>query len=98
MNGIEWVKAGDLRLPASRPRVDLGKLARPFRQFGSRLDGMPPLEVTRCAGGEMFINNGVTRATRAYRYAGADALVPAVVIDHRPHYDATHLPRVSQAR
>jgi hypothetical protein len=55
VNGIVWVRAGDLRLPPSRPSVDLSKLARQYRQFGDRLDGMPPLEVTRCAGGEMII-------------------------------------------
>jgi hypothetical protein len=94
---IEWVKPGDLRLPASRPSVDPFKLARQYQQFGGRLDGMPPLEVTRCAGGEMLINSGVTRATRAYRYGGAQARVPVVVIDERPRVDASRLPRVADA-
>jgi len=97
VNGIEWVKAGDLRMPASRPNVDLAKLARQVRQFGDRLQGVPPLEVTLCANGEMFINSGVTRATRAYRFAGPNVTVPVVVIDRWPNFDATHLPRVSEA-
>ena len=95
MNGIRWVKAGDLRLPSSRTSVDLAKLARQVGQHGSDLRGMPPLEVTLCANGEMFINSGVTRATRAFRYAGADATVPVVVIDSLPNFDVRRLPRVS---
>ena len=95
MNGIRWVKAADLRLPSSRTYVDLAKLARQVRQHGRGLSGMPPLEVTLCADDEMFINSGVTRATRAFRYAGPDAPVPVVVIDTRPNLDIRHLPRVS---
>ena len=93
MSAQQYVRAGDLRLPASRPSVDPYKLARQFGQFGNRLDGMPPLEVTRCAGGEL---SGVTRATRAYRYAGPEAVVPVVVIDDRPNFDPSGLPRVSE--
>jgi len=98
VNGIEWVAAGDLRLPPSRSSVDLAKLARQYRAFGDRLDGMPALEVTRCAGGEMIINSGVTRATRAYRYAGRGSLVPVVVIEERPGIDVRRLPRVREAQ
>jgi hypothetical protein len=92
---VIWVRAADLRMPHSRPNVDLGKLIRQFRQFGRGLDGMPSIEVTRCANGKMFINDGVTRATRAYRYAGPDSVVPVVVIDERPGYDIGRLRRVS---
>jgi len=97
VNGIEWVRAGDLRLPPSRTSVDLAKLARQYGQFADRLDGMPPLEITRCAGGEMIINSGVTRATRAYRYAGHESQVPVIVIEERPGLDASRLPRVRDA-
>jgi hypothetical protein len=89
VNGIRWVKTGDLRLPSSR------KLARKLRLHGNDLRGMPPIEVTLCAKDEMFINSGVTRATRAYRYGGPDAKVPVVVIERRPNYNVAHLPRVS---
>ena len=89
------MKAGSLRLPSSRRSVDLAKLARQVRQHGSDLRGMPPLEVTLCANGEMFINSGVTRATRAFRYAGPNAEVPVIVIDIRPNLDIRQLPRVS---
>lgn len=97
MDEVIWVVAGILRLPPSRQSVDLTKLAWQYRQFGSRLGGMPPLEVTRCRGDEMFINSGVTRATRAFRYGGPDTMVPVVVIERRPKFDATCLPKVSDA-
>jgi len=59
---------------------------------------MPPIEVTRCAGGEMVINDGVTRATRAHRYGDPGTLVPVVVIAERPKVDAGALPRVRDVR
>ena len=95
MATIRWVIAGNLRLPPSRRSVDLAKLARQVRQYGSELTGMPPLEVMLCANDEMVINDGVTRATRACRFVGPGAKVPAVVIEVRPNYDAGGLPRVS---
>jgi hypothetical protein len=54
-----------LRLPPSRHQgADPAKLTRHLAQFGRSLTGMPPLEVTEAAGGELVINSGVTRATR----------------------------------
>jgi hypothetical protein len=58
---------------------------------------MPPIVVTRGAGGEMMINDGVTRATRIARYS-PDALVPIDVQEERPNLDLSHLPRVEDAR
>jgi|SRR5258708_38524745 hypothetical protein len=54
-----------LRLPASRRSgADPAKLQRQMVQFGTSVQGMLPLEVSRGADGELVINNGVTRATR----------------------------------
>ena len=54
-----------LRLPGSpRSGADPLKLHRQLAQFGTSVQGMPPLEVSRGADGELVINNGVTRATR----------------------------------
>lgn len=55
----------NLRLPSSRRSgADLLKLHRQIAQFGSSIQGMPPLEVSRGTDGELVINDGVTRATR----------------------------------
>jgi len=40
------------------------KLQQQIAQFGTPVQGMPPLEVSRGADGEFVVNNGVTRATR----------------------------------
>ena len=40
------------------------KLQQQTAQFGTSVQGMPPLEVSRGADGEFVVNNGVTRATR----------------------------------
>jgi hypothetical protein len=54
-----------LRLPASRRSgADPAKLQRQMVQFGTSVQGMLPLEVSRGADGKLVINNGVTRATR----------------------------------
>jgi hypothetical protein len=94
VDAIEWVAAGELRLPPSRSGVDLLKLIDQYRKHGASLATMPPIEVTRCAGGLLVINNGVTRATRAFRYGPAGVLVPVVVTDVRLTRDVHRLPRV----
>ena len=43
--------------------LDPVKLHRQIAQFGTSVQGMPPLEVSRGTDGELVINNGVTRAT-----------------------------------
>ena len=40
------------------------KLQQQIAQFGTSVQRMPPLEVSRGADGEFVVNNGVTRATR----------------------------------
>jgi hypothetical protein len=59
-----------LRVPGSlRSEADPWKLQRQMAQFGSSTQGMPPVEVSRGADGELVINNGVTRATRIAKLA-----------------------------
>jgi hypothetical protein len=72
------------------------KLADQFRRYGSGIDGMPPLEVTEGADGELMINDGVTRATRVFRYGPPGARVPVVVIEIRSRMRLTSLPRVAE--
>ena len=92
---IRWVEPGILRLPASRPDVDLIKLAEQYRRFGDSVAGMPPIELTEGAGGEFMISDGVTRATRIHRYAPRGTTVPAIVIEVRPKMVMKHLPKVT---
>jgi len=40
------------------------KLNRQITQYGTSVQGMPPLEVSRGTDGGLVINDGVTRATR----------------------------------
>lgn len=64
-----------LRLPGSRRSgVDPLKLHQQIAQFGTSMQGMPPLEVSRGTDGELVINNGVTRATRVAK------LLPGVTV------------------
>lgn len=73
-----------LRLPGSRRSgADLLKLHRQISQFGGSTKGMPPLEVSRGADGELVINNGVTRATRIAKLSPGK-LVRVEVIDDLP--------------
>ena len=44
------------------------KLHRQMARRGMSVSGMPPLEVSRGSDGELVINDGVTRATRAAKY------------------------------
>lgn len=88
---------GDLRLPPSRrDGADAFKLAEQVRRYGASVGGMPALEVTEGAGGELMINDGVTRATRAPKYAPPGTSVPVVVIEHRPRMDLSALPKVRE--
>jgi hypothetical protein len=83
-----------LRLPTSRRNgADPVKLARQIAQFGSSTLGMPVLEVTRGANGELMINSGVTRATRVARPLPGQS-VRAEVIDDRPTWNLSKLPTV----
>ena len=66
---------GNLHLPPSLAQgADPGKLARQIAKHGKSLDGMPPLQVIRGRDGHLRINDGVTRATRAAKEQGAEAV------------------------
>jgi hypothetical protein len=72
------------------------KLAEQVKRFGGSIIGMPPILVTRGANGEMMINDdGVTRATRAHRFASG-VLVPVEVLEDRPTIDLSKLPLVRE--
>ena len=90
------VDPGRLRLPPARQSgADPFKLQEQIRRFGDSVAGMPPLEVTRGARGEMMINDGVTRATRIAKL-GPQATIPVEVIDDRPTWSLEHLRLVKE--
>lgn len=83
-----------LRLtPERRDGADPYKLARQKALYGDSIDGMPPIEVDRCQGGELVIVDGVTRATRAAEFHPG-VPVPVVVDQERPTRDASSLPTI----
>lgn len=78
------VDPATLHVPGSRrDGADPYKLARQIAKHGSSLAGMPPIEVSRGTDGELVINDGVTRATRAAQSVPG-VLVPVEVIDTLP--------------
>ncbi len=84
----------NLRLPPSRfSGADPGKLPRHMNQFGTSVQGIPILEVTRGANGELMINSGVTRATRVAKLLPGQT-VRVEVIDNQPNRDMSKFPRV----
>jgi hypothetical protein len=88
------VDPADLYLPPGRVHgADPGKLAREISQYGSSLDGMPPLELVRGRDGHLRINDGVTRATRAAKLRPG-VLVPAEVIQNLPQLNVARMPKV----
>lgn len=85
------VDPGDLHLPPSRAQgAEPMKLARQIAKYGSSLDGMPPLQLVRGAGGHLRINDGVTRAAKLCK----GILVRAEVIQNLPRLDVTRMPKV----
>jgi hypothetical protein len=73
-----------LRLPPSRSSgADPLKLATQIARYAATTQGMPTLEVSRGTGGELMINNGVTRATRVAKLMPG-TLVEVEVIDDLP--------------
>src|SRR5207302_9154938 len=63
------VAPASLHLPGSRrDGADPLKLRRQFDQYGTSIEGLPPLEVKRGSDGELVIYDGVTRATRVAKY------------------------------
>ena len=94
MSEFVMVDPGDLYLPPSRAQgADPGKLARQIARYGNSLDGMPVLQVVRGKNGNLRINDGVTRATRAAKLRPG-AKVMAEVIDELPKLNVTRSPRV----
>ncbi len=88
------VDPADLFLPPGRSQgADPAKLARQIARHGGTVEGMPPIEVVRCAGGRLRINDGVTRATRTAKLKPG-ALIVAEVIDTVPAVDAARLPQI----
>jgi hypothetical protein len=84
-----------LRLPGSRiDGADPAKLYRQIAKHGKSLEGMPPILVSRAKDGELVINKGVTRASRAARLRPG-ALVPVDVIDDYP-VAGSRLPTVGE--
>src|SRR3954464_15337067 len=78
------VDPATLHVPSSRrDGADPYKLQRQIAKHGKSIAGMPPIEVSRGTDGELIINNGVTRATRAARLLPGQ-FVPVEVIDRLP--------------
>jgi hypothetical protein len=74
----------ELRLPRSRHSGAVPyKLQRQLAMFGTKIVGMPTVEVSRGSDGELVINNGVTRATRVARFLKG-TLIRVEVIDDLP--------------
>jgi len=94
MSEYVLVDPGDLYLPPSRAQgADPVKLARQIARYGLSLEGMPVLQVVRGQGGNLRINDGVTRATRAAKLRPG-ARVMAEIIDELPKLNVTRTPRV----
>jgi hypothetical protein len=90
------VDPGELHLPPTRRQgADPGKLARQIAKHGNALDGMPPLLLVRGKDGQLRINDGVTRATRAAKLQPG-TMVPAEVIQNLPQLDVTRMPKVKE--
>jgi hypothetical protein len=66
-----------------------------IRQFGSEINGMPPVQVTKDQNGELMINDGVTRATRVAKLR-PEAKITVEIIDDLPRVSFEHLPRVRE--
>ena len=81
--------------PARRQGPDPGKFWRHVSRHGNSLDGMPPLELIRGAGGKYRINSGVTRAARAAKLCPGRT-VPAVVVADAPRLDVTRERTIAQ--
>jgi hypothetical protein len=90
------VDPAELRLPPSRAQgADPAKLMRQISKFGSTLVGMPLLQLVRGRGGELRINDGVTRATRAAKLRRG-TLIRAEIIHDLPNLDLTKTPKVKE--
>ncbi len=85
-----------LRLPGGRRfGADPTKLQRQISRFGTSIDSLPPLLVTRGKNGELLLIDGVTRATRVAKLRPG-VLVPVVVIDELLDWDLSRFPTVGE--
>ena len=93
--GAKLADPGQLRLPPTRSEgADPFKLSKQIGQYGKSTEGMPAIQVTKGANGEMMINDGVTRATRAAMTPGTK--VPVQVIENNPAMNLQKLPKVGE--
>ncbi len=94
---VRRVDPATLRLPPTRTEgADPFKLTDQMKKYGNSTEGMPPIQVTKGANGELMINDGVTRATRIDTYNQIDKTkqtVPIEIIQETTH-DLTGLPTV----
>jgi hypothetical protein len=90
------VDPGELRLPMSRTSgADPAKLNAQIAKHGDDLNAMPYIEVTLGSGGEMMINDGVTRASRAAKLRPG-VTITVVVIEERAAISFRRLPKVKE--
>ena len=92
MQEIMEVDPGELHLPPGQG-ADPTKLIRQISKHGDSLVGMPALEVVRGKEGQLRINDGVTRATRAAKLCPGQ-LVLVVVIQDLPLLEVRRMPQV----
>lgn len=97
VHNVCYVDPAELRLPPERADgADPFKLADQIREFGDSIHDMPPVWATKGANGEMMINNGVTRATRAAMLRPGSK-IPVEIIDVQPGVDLSGLPTIGDS-
>ena len=69
------------------------KLARQVARHGKGVGGMPPPLVLRGKGGELQLNDGVTRSTRVGKFVPG-CRITVEVIEDRPKHDLARFPTV----
>ena len=83
-----------LHLPPERhDGADPFKLGMQYARHGDDLEGMPLIEVARDGQGQLMIQDGVTRATRAAQVAPGQSL-SVEVIEENPYADFRSLPTI----
>ena len=76
---VFYVDPATLVLPPSMPGgVNLAKFWPQFSQYGTSIDGMPPVQLWEYDDGGYVLSAGLTRATRIARFSPG-TLVPAIV-------------------
>jgi hypothetical protein len=79
--------------PQRTSGADPVKLARQIARFGNSTTGIPVIEVWLCAGDELVVADGMTRAIRVAKFLPGQT-VRVVIVDRMPKYDARRLPRI----